>query len=289
MTKLIAFIVLQILVFSEANCQMTTLTKTGDKTKKDNNVAKSFPYVTIAGLGNISKAGDKLNPDPTANIRLDVSLSKRHQWSFYTAYNIGGGIDSSNRDSTALSSIFFPDRSKGGFGCGFNIDLFRLKAIAKGHKIWTAENVNKWSDSKDYNYYSLSLYAEYLWSDKVLKDKTIDSSHIRTGTWILGLRGGPVISIDGNSIAVAGNMYMKGVFLTDGTYDNFNRYYGDSVANISMPHHGLFLGLGLGVQINKVLFSFAYEYLLGKSIPDRTVWGGIGILKATVDADVLKK
>lgn len=236
----------------------------------------------IDGLGNISNSQNGQGLSPSANIFVGIKPIPDHPvFKIYAGFNLGSNLDSTNLDSIKLGKLFLPDRGQYGFLGRIEYDMLSLiktKIKSKG----SVEKENGYQFSTQ-----LNLFIEYNFNKINIKQAVEDSSSIQTSTWIKGINFSWISEKENNSIGLQVAGFHKTVVLTDGTLGVYRNIF-DKTLKKQSPSKVNFLGLSVGLQINRFLFSFIIEDLQGNYLKESPLWGGVYTLKATVAGDFWK-
>lgn len=245
----------------------------------------NFPArAQISGLGNISASQQGEAISPSASIYATLYPYKSPNLKFNFLFNLGVNGDSSNIDSLKLGSLFFPDKTKTGFGFRISYDFFSLiKNKFKNDKVYIH------LDEAGYQMNDhLEPYIEYNYSKFNFRNSNADSSNLQTGTLLIGLSYTHTWEKDDNIIGFIITPYYRTVKVTDGTYGLYKKIFDPTVTADKNRQQVNFLGINTSLQINRFLFSFIYESLKTKSLKDTPLSGGVFTIKATVTGDLIK-
>ena len=244
--------------------------------------------IQINGLGNIaaSQNGSALNP--SANIYAKF-LPFRHNpfGQFYLGYNLGSNLDSTNIDSLRLGNLFLPDRNKSAYIVRFEQNVLPYLRILFGK-----DSSNTWENTPDSDGYiirtQISPFVEYNFNRINFRGSKEDSSKIQSNTWMFGINIVRTIEKNNNTVAIQVSPYIKTVAVTDNTYSLYSKIFSPGLGGTSPPRHVNFLGLILGLQINRFQFSFVIDDTRNKELKGTALYGGVYTLRATVIGDFIK-
>ena len=244
-----------------------------------------FPYrAQIAGLGNFAASQSGSQISPSANIFATVLPYNSPNLKLNFLFNIGVNTDSSNIDSVKLGTIFFPDKSRVGFGLRVSYDLFPL--IKNRFK---SEDISFDTDNDGYIIRdNLEPYVEYNYSKINFRNTNADSSNLQTSTLLVGLAYTHSWEKGDNTIGFIITPYFRSVKVTDGTYTLYKKMFDPVVKDQNSPQSVKFLGINTSLQVNRFLFSFIYESLKTKALSNTPLDGGVFTVKATVSGDFIK-
>lgn len=266
-----------------------------EKLKKFLSRLKSISYdepehrIEIDGLGNFSSTQNGGSIDPSANIYAKIiPVPNDPNFKFFLGYNLGAEIDSSKIDSIKLGSLFLPSKGRSGYLARIEYDILPLlRKISP--KIPDEDEDAKKEEQKKYKYITeLNPFIEYNYHKINIKDAIEDSSRIQTSTWIVGINFNHSMIKDKNIIGLQITPFYKWATVTDGTLGTYRTIFRNTLKGEDSPQTVKFLGLNLGLQINRFLFSFIFEDLKTKSLKSTPLHGGVYTLKATVIGDFLK-
>lgn len=247
----------------------------------------AFPYrAQIAGLGNFvaSQSGDQISP--SANIFATLLPFNSPFFKLNFLYNIGVNADSSNIDSVKLGTIFFPDRSRTGFGFRVSYDFFPLlrSSIRKEDMKFDVEPDRDGYIKRD----NLEPFIEYSYNKINFRKTHADSSNLQTSTIMLGLAYTRSWEKADNTIGFIITPYFRSVKVTDGTYSLYKKMFAPTIKTDNNPQTVSFIGINTSLQINRFLFSFIYESLQTKALSNTPLDGGVFTVKATVTGEFIR-
>lgn len=239
--------------------------------------------IEIEGLGNFTNSQNGSQLSPSANVfALLRPLPSNGNLKFYLGFNLGSEIDSSKIDSIKLAGLFLPDRGKSGYlaRAEFNI----LSIFNSGY----SEEGDEGGKPKYKFVTEINPFIEYNYHKINIKEAAEDSSRIQTSTWIIGLNFAHIIQVKENSIGLQFTPFWKQVTVTDGTVGLYREIFRPALKGANSPQTVNFLGLSIGLQVNRFLFSFVFEDLKTKSLANTPLFGGVYTLRASVTGEFLK-
>ena len=257
----------------------------------DSSIILDIPYFRISGIGSASSSNSgKL--DPSFNPSGDFTFSQKKLWRAFFLVNVGADIDSSKIDSLQLASFFFPDKSKSGFSLGFYFDLFKIKKIGELLKATSNSlKVFKWTDDKKnpekYFFMEFEPGIEYSYLRKNIRNNDAPDFRVQTSNWIAGLKFSANMVLPEINFGIQIFPYYKWVTVTDGTYENFNKYFNKYNNNMDIPQTNRFFGLNISLNFKQFIIGFNFEDYKGNAITTTDVFGGVYTIKASVSADIL--
>lgn len=233
--------------------------------------------VEISGLGSVANSQNGEGLSPSANILTKLlPIPKNPNYKFYLGFNLGVDLDSTKIDSLKLGNLFLPDRGKAGYS--FRAEYNILGELKKGFY----KNANYIFNTE------LNPFIEYNYNKINIEAAKEDSSRIQTSTWLIGLNFVHTLIRNDNEISFQASAFHKRVIITDGTLTTYRKIFDPIILNSSSPQRVNFLGMILGLQINRFQFSFVLEDLKSKKLENTPIYGGVYTVRATIIGDFLK-
>lgn len=273
-------------------------------------LSEQIPNLRISGIGSLSQITDSADNGASANILAEFNLldfkvnqvPMKNMLRLYLNFNVNAELNTTDRDSLRLSDIYFPDRSSVGFGAGVSTDLWRYIA-AWNSGTYSVDKVHRLDNNDKHDYFRMEPVIEYSYSrwnlrsqyilnlgDSLLPPDTVLSiDRIQTSQWNVGVRCWYTMSSGDNVFGFLLYPHVRWQTVTDATLPVYIDLFRSKSATDVTPQSLSFMGMTIGLQINKVQFTFTYNELAQQVlINDRDVSGGVFLIKVTVVSDFLQ-
>jgi hypothetical protein len=273
-------------------------------------LSSSIPDLRISGIGSLNQVTDSADNAASANVLAEFNLINfkiggntiEKALRFNMNFNVNAELGQQPRDSVFLSQVFFPDRSRIGFGAGIGTDMWRF--ITTG---WTdaysQDKVHIIEQDKKFSYLRVEPALEYSYARWNLRSTDIVQApdtltlpdtvsvleRIQTSQWNFGFRIWYTMHSGDNTFGFMLYPHVRSQTISDATMPVFSEVFREKVNGDKVPQSLTFWGLTAALQLNKVQFSFTYSELGQQAwINDNNVSGGVFLLKVSVVSDLLQ-